>query len=501
MTATLQCAERLLLCYCNLLQDGRARDLIGILVDRLRPRPAGLQPEMVVAIIRVLAPLQPFVLALSQRFQPKNRLTRQLKSDRKFSQMSLHKDDRSSAFEALQGVFREIKCPEFAVGGNARLPLPDMVIDGVGDKSLPLLPFQAEAIKAVGSQAPYGMGSVTVVDRTVRDSTQVDASQVRFLNPDWQSKVEALTRRVCDELGINGNYVRAELYKVLLYEKGGHFKPHTDTEKADGMFGTLVVQFPSRFTGGRFVARHQGISRSLMGSDDQSARHSHYYVAHYADCEHEIKEITGGLRLAAVYSLSWTRPAGLPLPPSMEPVKQLVQNLPLVGDICLGVLLRHGYSRASLSGLGLRGLKGVDRDFAGTLLAASAALAEQCPPDELVLHIAKAIRTECSSNAQTEGGPAVYFNHVFRADGSQRDPETADLLNTFDIKEHVLNEMRMLKGSEGTEDAEGVVLDEEDSFADDHALREGWWKLIPYATGYTGNQVLRPASTSQVPPN
>ena len=333
-------------------------------------------------------------------------------------------------------------------------------------------------------------------DRTVRDSTQVDASKVSFLNTNWQPQITTLVRRVCGDLGINGQYVRAELYKVLLYEKGGHFKPHTDTEKAVGMFGTLVVQFPSRFTGGRFLARHQGLTKEFdMGADDQSCRTSHCYVAHYADCEHEIKEITGGLRLAAVYSLCWTEPATLPRPPSMEPVMQLVQALPLIGDVCLGVLLQHRYSRVSLSNAGLRALKGVDRDFAGTLLAANAALAAQSPPDELVLHIAKAIRTY-SSSEKCEGGPGVYFNHVFRADGTQRDPETVDLLNTFDMAEHVVNELRRKPAVRGgTEEAE-VSGQQEDWGEGEESCEygasesgDGWWQRIPFTSGYTGNQV------------
>ncbi|HRO58939.1 MAG TPA: hypothetical protein PK177_07220 [Burkholderiaceae bacterium] len=33
---------------------------------------------------------------------------------------------------------------------------------------------------------------------------------------------------------------------------------YQDSEKADGMPGTLVVTLPSRFTGGEFVVSHQG---------------------------------------------------------------------------------------------------------------------------------------------------------------------------------------------------------------------------------------------------
>ena len=412
---------------------------------------------------------------------------------------SIRSDIRSSAFNALQAVFREVSCPEFAVGGKIGLPMPDMMIEGVGEISMPLLQFQADAIKAVGQKAPYGKGSETIVDRCVRDSTQVDAAKVKFLNPAWKSEINRLVSRVCVDLGINGQNVRAELYKVLLYEVGGHFKPHTDTEKTDGMFGTLIVQFPSRFTGGEFLAKHQGITKVIdMGSADESCRTSHYYAAHYADCEHEIREIKAGIRLAAVYSLSWTRPTGLPAPPSAEPVKRLLRNLPLVGDVCLGVLLQHQYSRASLSALGLKALKGVDRNFAGLLLATSAALAQQSPPDELVLHIAKAIRAESSSDGD-EAGPAVYFDHVFRADGSERDREFVDLLNTFDMQEHVLNELRHVGPPDKSADGAEMEEEEEEEDGIQEALPwgyawspragDGWWHRIRCSSGYTGNMV------------
>jgi hypothetical protein len=57
--------------------------------------------------------------------------------------------------------------------------------------------------------------------------------------------------------------VTAVLYKLLLYEEGGFFKTHRDTEKADGMFATLVLQLPSTFTGGEFVVTHGGVSRTF----------------------------------------------------------------------------------------------------------------------------------------------------------------------------------------------------------------------------------------------
>lgn len=50
--------------------------------------------------------------------------------------------------------------------------------------------------------------------------------------------------------------VYAELYKLLLYEEGAFFMPHQDSEKAPGMFGTLIICLPSAHQGGELVLEH-----------------------------------------------------------------------------------------------------------------------------------------------------------------------------------------------------------------------------------------------------
>ncbi len=71
-----------------------------------------------------------------------------------------------------------------------------------------------------------------------------------------------------------------------------------------GIFATMVIQFPSRYSGGSSFVRHRGIERSFLAYDaDQGAAHDFRLVVHYADCEHEIREVTAGVRLVAFYSL------------------------------------------------------------------------------------------------------------------------------------------------------------------------------------------------------
>jgi hypothetical protein len=50
---------------------------------------------------------------------------------------------------------------------------------------------------------------------------------------------------------------------MLVYDKGGFFVSHRDTEKAPGMFATLVVQLPSKHTGGQLVVKHRDVEKSF----------------------------------------------------------------------------------------------------------------------------------------------------------------------------------------------------------------------------------------------
>jgi hypothetical protein len=78
-------------------------------------------------------------------------------------------------------------------------------------------------------QAPFGKANQTLVDETVRKTWEIDGNKVSFSNKAWHGWLEGVIRTVAEDLGIAGpNSVRAELYKMLLYEKGAMFKPHKE---------------------------------------------------------------------------------------------------------------------------------------------------------------------------------------------------------------------------------------------------------------------------------
>ncbi|KIM42413.1 hypothetical protein M413DRAFT_44730, partial [Hebeloma cylindrosporum] len=118
--------------------------------------------------------------------------------------------------------------------------------------------------------APFGHGERTVVDKDVRDTWEVEPSKLSFSNPEWE---EFLTKTVCPEvcksLGVPVGECppKMELYKLLLYEQGSHFLPHQDTQKADGMFATVIIILPSPYTGGQVVVSHAATTKTLDFSE------------------------------------------------------------------------------------------------------------------------------------------------------------------------------------------------------------------------------------------
>ncbi|KAL7496125.1 hypothetical protein ACHAWT_005551 [Skeletonema menzelii] len=210
-------------------------------------------------------------------------------------------DPRDEIIEILQ----EIDSPgTFAVCGSCdgKLIMPGLVVDGIGPIGLPLSTTQAKELANRCEQAPFGRGAKTIVDKSVRDTFQLDPAFFQITNPAWKTDLDAITKSVCQDLGVQYNLkVEARLYKLLLYQEGSFFAPHRDSEKEEGMFGTLVIVLPSQFTGGELVVKHKGETQTFK--QEGLSSFGSQYAAFYADCKHELKRVTSGHRLCVVFNL------------------------------------------------------------------------------------------------------------------------------------------------------------------------------------------------------
>jgi 2OG-Fe(II) oxygenase superfamily len=189
-------------------------------------------------------------------------------------------------------------------------PLPMVTVQGVGKLSFPLMEMVVEPLKAVSEKAPFGKGTETVQDDNVRKAWQMDASKVMLGGGKaWDKALQSIVDTACNDLGFSTQRIQqfgihAILYKLLLYEAGGHFTPHQDTEKEDGMFGTLVIQLPSLFTGGELSVWHNGETKKFNLADQCEEQFKH--IAFYTDCEHQLHPITSGVRICLVFNLVTT---------------------------------------------------------------------------------------------------------------------------------------------------------------------------------------------------
>ena len=112
---------------------------------------------------------------------------------------------------------------KFAVSHTfASTPLPGLHIQGIGTIGFPLSDRDAKLIETAATQAPFGKGTETVVDTTVRDTFEINPDKFCFKNPAWPDFLRKVTKQVADGLGLPPKLPppRAELYKLLLYKTG-----------------------------------------------------------------------------------------------------------------------------------------------------------------------------------------------------------------------------------------------------------------------------------------
>ena len=296
----------------------------------------------------------------------------------------------------LEGMLASIDRPgEYCTHGRLFAPLPRLEVAGAGLIPFPVPPAQAEALVATAERAPYGRGPDTVLDRSVRDCWQIDADQVAVGGGAWSDTLAQIAGRAADGLGCPRERTEARLYKLLVYQPGGFFSAHRDSEKATGMVATLVISLPVAGTGGELVIHHKSRETVIdLRTEDPSEL---AFAAFYADCVHQIRPVATGHRIVLVYQLVLRGggDGGLDRAPDHDAVAERIATLlerwdrTTHGAQKIVWLLEHEYSE---EGLSFAALKNTDAAVARTL--AAAARRADCVLHAAILHIEEACAAE-----------------------------------------------------------------------------------------------------------
>lgn len=220
----------------------------------------------------------------------------------------------------ISNILLDITGPSsFAYGSKIpNPPNPGLYIKDHGVIGMPLSQYDAKVIISKSQQSPFGKGSKTLVDTCIRKSWELDTSQFTIRNPLWDQSIRDLVTVVYKELALTcgAQNITAQLYKLLLYEQGAFFKPHQDTEKTPGMFGTLAISLPSLHEGGDLILYHNKEKVEFKTSSFSEFGSS--FAAWYSDVTHEVKPVTSGYRLVLTYNLVRLNNAQMNVPPTLS---------------------------------------------------------------------------------------------------------------------------------------------------------------------------------------
>ena len=153
----------------------------------------------------------------------------------------------------------------------------------------------------------FGRGSDDVFDEAVRKGKEVKADRldVKFAprryshtNTPLNISETDMQTSVAEWLRVPTDCVLLKCSKLALYEVGGHFSTHRDTNRGPEHVATLLVSVPSEYEGGEFVLTLPTGEEEVWAPAGKPE-----YFAFHSDLEHVVRPVTKGLRASLQYDV------------------------------------------------------------------------------------------------------------------------------------------------------------------------------------------------------
>ncbi|PCH40469.1 hypothetical protein WOLCODRAFT_162377 [Wolfiporia cocos MD-104 SS10] len=163
---------------------------------------------------------------------------------------------------------------------------------------------ELDHLESTCDAAPFGINHQNVLDESYRKAGKLDTSEFATgFDPQRLGLLDTIRTDLFE--GNERRNITAELYKLNVYGKDSFFKAHKDTPRAEDMFDSLVIAFPTAHEGGSFILR-QGTEEWTVDSARMVADRTKpcvAYIAFYSDVEHEITPVKSGHRVTLTYNL------------------------------------------------------------------------------------------------------------------------------------------------------------------------------------------------------
>ncbi|KAK0244929.1 hypothetical protein EDD85DRAFT_785296 [Armillaria nabsnona] len=185
-----------------------------------------------------------------------------------------------------------------------------------------------DAIRSQSLPSSFGRGNQTVTDPTYRNGREVRGEDFKWSESSHNAaachRLALELKNVLETTLFVGKQVNIRLYKLALYDKGGHFDWHRDSTHGDDHHATVLVVLNTSWEGGSLLLRHNGQEMAVdmhpkitsITSPETSESESEHEpetqtslkaAAFYTDVEHKVEPVTEGVRLILQYDVIVSR--------------------------------------------------------------------------------------------------------------------------------------------------------------------------------------------------
>ena len=162
---------------------------------------------------------------------------------------------------------------------------------------------KVDVILEKSTPSSFGKGSETVLDPSYRSGREIYAKDIGMKGHGIER--EALNR--IRDFMFPGRKLDLKLYKLAVYETGGHFDWHMDSTHSDKHHGTLLLALNTSWEGGDLVLRRNGIETPMDLRPQEPGYFSGWTslqaAAFFTDTEHRVEPVKSGIRIVLQYDI------------------------------------------------------------------------------------------------------------------------------------------------------------------------------------------------------